>query len=247
MFQPVKKALGVYMGKYYASIIPTTKSLNEYIARGLPESIVWAPSRMVDTVEDMLGAWQREDVDNTPTNPVSMPVIIIAVAEEYIPSGRDYTRQISEEALFIFPDDFKERAFKLQAIAGDLRAQIVFAAHDEPTAKSLASQFLLYTDVAANRRFAAKYTFAGFDDMWPVQIESTDSPAMSIKTDAKNLTILAVDLTLKVSTPLFKAPADDEPNDGKGTPGNINDPSGYPVVDQVDFDAKTINKQTTVT
>ncbi|MER2514268.1 MAG: hypothetical protein ABTQ25_17945 [Nitrosomonas ureae] len=247
MFQPVKKAFGVYMGKYYAGIVPTTKSLHEFIARGLPKSVVWAPSRMVDAVEDMLAAWQREDDDNTPTNPVDMPVIIIAVAEDYVPSGRDYTRQISEEAFFTFPDDAKERAFKLQAVAGDIRAQIVFAAHDEPTAKSLASQFLLFIDSAPNRRFDAQYTFAGFVDMWPVQIESTDSPAMAIKTDAKNLTVLAVDLTLKVSTPLFKAPAENEPNDGKGTPGDPLDPSGYPVVDQVDFDARTINKQTTVT
>lgn len=247
MFQPVKEALGIYMGKYYAGIVPSTKSMHAFVARGLPKSIVWAPSRMVDAVEDMLAAWQREDIDNTPTNPVDMPVVIVAMAEDYVPSGRDFTRQISEEAFFIFPEDTKERAFKVQAIAGDIRAQIVFAAHDEPTAKSLASQLLLYIDVATNRRFDAKYAFAGFDDMWPVQIESTDSPAMAIKTDAKNLTILAVDITLKVSTPLFKAPADNEPNDGKGTIGNASDPSGYPVVDQVDFDAKTINKQTTVT
>lgn len=240
MLEPVKVAFGEYMGAFYSGIAPTTHGLQEYLARGLAKSIVWAPSRMVDTVEEMLSAWQRNDTDGAPTQPAKMPIIFVAIAKDYTPSGRDYTRQISEQVEVILPGDTKERDFKVRTIAGDVRAQVVFCANDEPTARSLASQFLLYLDNMGNRRFDAKYTFAGQNLVWPVQIESPDVPAMSIQTEAKNLTILACDVTLKASIPLFKAPADNEPNDGKGTVGNPSDPSGYQVVVQVNNTKKDI-------
>lgn len=235
MLEPVKVAFGAYMGAFYAGIVPATNGLQEYVARGLAKSIVWAPSRMVDAVEEMLSSWQRNDTDSAATQPAKMPVIFVAIAKDYTPSGRDYTRQISEQVEVILPGDTKERDFKVRVIAGDVRAQVVFCAHDEPTARSLASQFLLYLDNMGNRRFDSTYTFAGQNLVWPVQIESPDTPAMSIQTDAKNLTILACDITLKASIPLFNAPADNEPNDGKGTVGNPDDPSGYQVVVQVNY------------
>lgn len=233
MLQPIKVAFGQYMSRFYASLLPTTKQLNEYKARGLDKSIVWAPSRMVDVVEDMLAAWQKNDTYGADTQPAKMPVIVVAVDENYAPSGRDYTRQISEMPYFTLPGVEKERAFKIRVIAADIRAQVVIMAHEEPTAKSIASQFCLFLDSIENRRFQSLWSFAGESGMeWPVQIESPEVPAMSIKTDAKNLTILACDVTLKASIPLFYAPGVGEPNDGQGTPGT-NDPAGYPVVLEV--------------
>jgi hypothetical protein len=37
-------------------------------------------------------------------------------------------------------------------------------------------------------------------------------------------------MTLNATVPMYENPQDDEPNDGKGTDGNLNDPHGYPVV-----------------
>lgn len=240
MIEPIKAAFGNYMGAFYAGIVPTTNGLQEYVARGLAKSIVWAPSRMVDAVEDMLFSWQRNDTDGAPTQPAKMPITFVAIAKDYTPSGRDYTRQISEQVEVILPDDIKERDFKVSVIAGDVRAQVVFCAHDEPSARSLAAQFLLYLDNMENRRFFATHTFAGQETTWPVQIESPDTPAMSIQTDVKNLTMLACDITLKASIPLFNAPSGNEPNDGKGTVGNSADPSGYQVVVQVNYDKEDV-------
>lgn len=95
MLEPVKIAFGHYMGAFYAGIAPTTTGLHEYVARGLAKSIVWAPSRMVDAIEDMLSAWQRNDTDGAPTQPAKMPIIFVAIAKDYTTSGRDYTRQIT--------------------------------------------------------------------------------------------------------------------------------------------------------
>lgn len=227
MFEPVKIGFGGYMTGFYNALVPTTRGMHEYIARGIGKSIVWAPARMIDSAEEMLAAWVRNDTDSAPTQPPKLPVMIVAVADDYTPTARDFTRQIAESNPVRIAGDVKERVFGLRTIAGDIRAQVVIFADDEPTAHSLASQFALYLD--AKRRFPSKHTFAGIEKNWPVVIESPDLPAVNVKTEIKNIKILAVDLTLKATIPLFDAPKDGDQNDGLGVPGT-NDPAGYPVL-----------------
>lgn len=238
MFQSVKTSFGEYMGRFYASLHPTTKGMGEFVGRGFSQSVVWAPSRMVDAAEDMLDSWQRNDTDGSPTHPASLPIIIAAMAADYTPTSRDVTRQVSEEALVILPGDVKERAFKVRTIAGDIRTQIAVFAHDEPTVKSIAAQFALFVDRMDNRRFYAIHSFAGQDIKWPIQLETPETFAQRIASEAKILTILAMDVTLRVSIPLFNAPKDGEPHDSKGNPSDSNDPSGYPLVIDVDYTRK---------
>lgn len=221
------------MGSFYASLVPTTPALQKLTTRGLKKSILWAPARMIDAAEEMLSAWQKNDTDSATTAPPEMPVILVAMAKDYMPTGRDFTRQIADNIQVIVPGDAKERLFGLRVAAGDIRAQVAIFAHDTGTASSIASQFLLYLDTVHGRRFPATFTHAGVATEWPVQVESPDAPASSVPTDAKNLTILIIDLTLKASIPLYDAPAAGQPNDGQGTAGDASDPSGYPVVTQV--------------
>jgi len=237
MLQPVKIAFGEYLGRYFASLAATTQPLQAYVARPLAKAIAWAPARMVDAADDMLALYMRTDLDNAPTTPPDLPVIIVAMAKDYTPTGRDYTRQVADRQMVILPDDPKDRLFGLRVVAGDVRVQLAIFAMNLPTAQSLAAQFLLFVDEVPNRRFDAEYAFAGVKTKWPVQIESPESPAMSIQTEAKNLTILAIDLTLHASIPLFDAPKSGEPNDGKGTPGT-DDPAGYPLVQTITTQGK---------
>ncbi|MBL0011034.1 MAG: hypothetical protein IPP22_08655 [Nitrosomonas sp.] len=240
MSEEVKLAFGGYMGAYYSSLVPRTKSMQEYITRGLATSIVWAPSRMVDLAEEMLASWQRNDTDGTATHPAKMPVILVAMAKDYTPTGRDYARQIADEVEVVFPEDEKERCFKVDVSLGDIRTQVAFCAHDEPTARELARQFTKYVDKTNSRRFEAIYKFAGINHAFPVQIESPEIISVSTQTDSKNLTILACDLTLRAAIPTFYAPGDDDPNDGKGTDGDPDDPSGYQVVIQVNNEEEDV-------
>lgn len=233
MLQPVKEAFGQFMGRYYATLAPTTKPLQEYVARGVAKSIAWAPARMIDAAEEMLSLWMRSDIHDAPTRPPDMPAILVAVAKDYTPTGRDYTRQVADREMVVIPTDQKERIFGLRAVAGDIRAQIVIFATDEPTAHSLAAQFGLFLDATPNRRFTARYVFASQQMDWPVQVELPDVPAMNIPTEAKNLTVLAIDITLRAEIPLFDAPKAGDANDGKGTPGDVADPAGYAVVQEI--------------
>lgn len=236
MFQPVKTALGQYLGRYFASLVPTTKPMQSYVTRALAKAIVWAPGRMVDSAEELLSLWMRADLSGAATKPPELPVILVAMAKDYIPSARDYARQIADRQMVMIPGDPKERLFGLRTIAGDIRAQLVIVAADEPTARSLAAQFLVFIDATENRRFVARYGFAGLAMDWPVQLETPDNPASSIQTEAKNVCVLAVDVNLHVQIPLLDAPAPGAPNDGKGTPGT-DDPAGYPLVQQIHIQA----------
>lgn len=238
MLQPLKEAFGRFMGRYYATLVPTTKPLQEFVARGVAKSIAWAPARMTDAAEDMLSLWMRSDIHNSPTRPPDMPAILVAMAKDYTPTGRDYTRQVADREMVVIPTDPKGRIFGLRAVAGDIRAQVVIFATDEPTAHSLAAQFGLFLDATPSRRFTARYAFAGQQMDWPVQVDLPDSPAMSIPTEAKNLTVLAIDITLRAEVPLFDAPKDGEVNDGKGTPGDAADPAGYPAVQGINITSR---------
>jgi len=233
VFDPVKVALAEYLGRFYASLVPGTRGMTEFCARGLEKSIAWAPGRMMDAAEEMLDSWQRNDTDSAATAPAKLPVILVAMSKDTIPTDRNYTRNMSEPEYITFPCDTKERAFKVRTFAADIRAQLVIFAHDEPTARAIAAQFMLFVDTFVNRRMVSSWRFSGLDHFWPVMMETPAVPAMSVATDAKNITIMAIDLTLKATVPLFQAPAVGEPNDGKGDPANPEDPAGYPLVTEV--------------
>lgn len=233
MFDPIKEGIGELFQEFYAEVVPSTKGLQEFIERGFPYCFAWAPARMIDKAEEMLAAWQRNDTEQAPTTPPKLPVVLVSAAKDWTPAERSYTTQVPDSVDVTFPDDPKQRYFKMRVVAGEVRAQMAIVASDETTAKSLAAQFLLWLDSPSRRSFPARFSFAGIEHRYPAHISTPDSPATNIDTMNRNLTILAVDLTLRVSIPLFQAPKPGEPNDGKGVPGT-DDPAGYPMVIHVD-------------
>lgn len=92
MFEPVKAGFGRYMARFYADLIATTRPLEEFVTRGAGKAIMWAPGRMVDAAEEMLSLYARDNIEPGPTKPFSMPIIFVAMAKDYVPSGRDFTR-----------------------------------------------------------------------------------------------------------------------------------------------------------
>lgn len=61
----------------------------------------------------------------------------MAVDKDYMPTGREYRREISESLDVILPADEKEHFFGLLAMNGDIPALIAFCAVDEVTDQSL--------------------------------------------------------------------------------------------------------------
>lgn len=233
MFQPLKTAFGRYMYRFFTDLVPTTKPMREYCEREFKYAVMLAPARMIDMADDYLSKYMRSKVGDGPTNPHDLPVIIVAFGRDVTPTGRDYTRQIADPVYVQLPGDELERVFKLKTISSDVRVQVAIFASDEPTARSIAAQFLNFIDASTNRRFKVKYEYAGVPFEFPAQIESPEALAPLMPVEAKNLTVLAVDLNLHCTIPLMRGPSEGEPDDGKGIPGDPYQPSGYPVITDV--------------
>ncbi len=201
MFEQVKVAFGKYMEGYFRTLQDTAR-LSEFISRPYPTAVIVVPSRMVDAQEEMLLKYFRKDgKPNEPTYPYKLPIIFVGFAKDTIPTGRDYTREIADKSLIEI--DGLNEVTEVRTSAIDLRTQVVINTYDEPSARSLMAQFLLYLDETPSRRFWSTYVYKGKETFWPVQIEDPAPVPMSIATDSKNLTTLAVDLTLKATVPLF--------------------------------------------
>jgi len=241
MFLPVQQAFGDLMQRFYADhISPTTPALEEYVARGFSQALAWAPTRMVDQAEAMLAAWQRNDSRQATTRPPDLPVILAAMSKDWAPIPAEFGTQISDSVPIMFPEDAKERLFRVRVISGDIRLQLALFAGEEQTVKSLAAQLLLFLSSPERRRFWAIYPFAGIQHAYPVQFEAPDPPASRVETNSRVVSALIIDLELKASAPVFLAPKPGEPNDGKGTPGT-DDPAGYPVVDGMEHEDHGLN------
>jgi hypothetical protein len=236
VYEQSKAAIGQSLGAFFNNIAPTTKALTDYVKRPLPQAILWAPGRMVDLAEDMLASWQRDDSRGDPTKPYTMPIMLVAMAKDKDPSGPEFNRGVTVPDYVVLPDDPKDRLFKLRTYSAALRVQVAIAAHDEPSATSLASQLLLWYEAMPNRKLAATYRFAGMDICWPAQMVLPEMPASNVATETKNLTLLTVDLTVHATVPFYQAPKPGEPNDGQGDPNNPDDPAGYPFLTEIEAD-----------
>lgn len=234
MFEEVKEAWGGFIQRFHDQLMPTTKIMHEFCRRDFSEAYVLAPERMIDKIEEMLASYTLNQPVNVPHTPDKIPVVITCFGRDYITTGRDYTIEVRDKTPIIIPTDTKDRFFEIRTVAGDIRVQLAIITLDPATAKSIAAQFLLFIDSPVNRGFDAKYIFAQQNVYFPCQIEMTDSPASNIDTGSKNLTVLAIDINLHCTIPLYNAPTQDQPNDGKGT--GPSDPSGYPLVNEIKLD-----------
>lgn len=233
MFQELKYAFGDVMARYRAELSPTTPQVQEFINRELAKSIAWASGRMVDEAETMLASWQKNDTDSADSSPYRLPVILIAMDNNTIMTGADYTQPVSNPNMVIIPEDPKERMFGLRTSVTDKRLQIAVFARDPHTAMSLAAQMTTFFTKIENRRFWPSYLWAGIGNKFPAQLESTDLAWINIKNGVNNLTILAADVNLKLTVPFYDAPKPGEANDGKGS-GTPDDPHGYPFIREID-------------
>lgn len=240
----VKAAVGAWLGRWYAQIAPTQPSVQEFAARGLSKSVVLVPGRMIDAAQDMVNLWTRNDTNAAPgsnagSRPPKLPVAMVAMARDMMPTGRDWGRSSADEQYVTFASDPKERVFGLRTHLQDLRCQLVIAAHEPDAAKSLAAQFSLWVQGHSNKHALVDWVFAGQSLQWPIQLESDDVMGSLVPTDAKNLTLLALDFTFKMTEPYYRAPQQANEFDGKGTTrgdgtNDPADPHGFALVRAVE-------------
>lgn len=230
---PIKAAFGRYLQGFYSQLVADTPALAEFAARGFAKSAVWAPGRMVDQVEEMLASWRKNDTAQAARPTPYLPVMIAAMAKDYVPAPPDYSRGLADPIDVMLPNDPLGRVFKMRAVVADVRTQVAIAAPEDSTARSIAMQLQLYASALPNRRFYASYPLAGLDENWPVVLELPDLQAINSPTEVKNLTLLTADIQMRATVPLLSYPKGAEPSDGQGA-GTADDPHGYLVVVRAD-------------
>jgi hypothetical protein len=234
----IRKGFAGYLTGFRNSLVADTPALAEYIQRPVAKAIVKVADRMVDDVNKMLDAWRRNNTSQQALATPFLPIMFYATAKDYTASPPDWsTRQMADPQLVQIPGDPKNRVLELRSIERDLRAQVVIVAAEDGSASSLATQFHLWVKAKENRRFQAIFSLAGQPTPWPVLIENPDIVAVNAPADLQgNITILAIDISLRPTVPIVKGPPPGEPNDGQGD-GSYENPSGYTVVVETDATA----------
>ena len=226
---PVKAAFSGYMTRWYnGSVYGDTPAVKEFLQRGLARSMMWAPARMVDAAEDMLAAYRKNE--NGPKGANSLlPVVLVAMAKDYNPTGSDMGGHQVRRQLIAFDEGPDASMYGYRQAEGDVRTQVLIMAGDEPSAKSLAAQFSWYVAQLGNRRFKVQHTFGQYSFELSATVETPEITFMAVANEQKNLTMLVADLTIRTLFPFLDAPMDGQPNDG-----STNNPPGYPRLQQID-------------
>jgi len=237
MRKPIQTGFGAYMAQFYGQLVADTPAMAEFIKRGLAKSVVWAPGRMIDSVEEMLAEWRKNDNSGGPSDSSYLPVMLCAMSKDFMPTMADWNVAVGTSVDVMHPDDPHKRAYKLRTSAGEYRVQVAIVAPEVETAHSIALQFSLWANGDGGRRFQCRHMFGGLAHDFSAVLEEIDLGAIDARTDQKNLTILTVNMNLRTVIPIFRAPGQDEANDGKPAP------AGYPVALEVNmFDTVSLNR-----
>lgn len=224
---PVDIAIADYLTRWHADLIGTTKGVEAFAARSPASSLFIASGRMIDDAQAMLDSLRRNNTDtglSGANQGAKFPCVISCTGKDYVPTTADWAaKHLPKQQIQIEPNG---SWYEYQQAMCDIRWQLAIFADERQTASSLAAQFHLFMAQPSNKRFKAKHTFGQYEVHAPIMIESPEPSASNVVIDGqRNITCLAIDVTLKVVIPYFRAPKLGDPNDN-----SANSPQGFPVV-----------------
>ena len=223
----VKDAFGGVLQAFFNECISDTAAVQSWLNKPYAKAVMVAPERMQDDIQAMLDKYRQLSSPTQKDSTSSLPVMIVAFSKSWQPVLGEYGRQIAAPLPVIIDNDPKERVFKLKLMMGSVRCQVVILAAESPTTKSIISQFCLFMGNVSNRTFHATHRLGGINTLFPVKLADPDLVPVDWDSQTKNLYVSYVDLEFKVSIPMLITPKVGEPNDGKGTDGDKNDPHGF--------------------
>jgi len=225
-FQQQQIAFGRYLANWFATLYADTPALKEFKARPVAEAIKWAPARMIDAAQDMLEQYRKNE-NGAAGASTKLPVVLVAPDDDFVGTGADWGGHHTERQMLQI--DEGGSWYGHRELMHDRRFQVVIIASEGDTAKSLAAQLSWHLKQLRNRYMDAVYEFGQYQVPAPMQLEGNRIDWMLVRTDGiKNLKMLAADIPVKCTVPLFDAPADGEQNDGTD-----NAPPGYPLTQVV--------------
>lgn len=217
-----QQAFSAYMIDWFKGLYADTAAVTEFKSRAVAEAIKWAPSRMIDEAEGMLAQYRKNE-NGPPGKTSKLPIILLATDDDFLGTGADSGGQHTGREVVQIEEGGSWYGYR--QIMHDRRIQVVIIANEGQSAGSIAAQLAAYVERPSKRYMNAFYQFGQYNVPAPMTLAIKAIDWMSVKTDAKNIKILAGDLTFRCIIPVFDAPAVDEANDG-----TTNNPPGFPLV-----------------
>jgi hypothetical protein len=192
-----QKSWGNVLKDFRDWLLPDTADLADWKTRPLKQAIAACPSRMVDDAEIMLAEWRKNQNANVTGLTSFLPVVLTAF--DSIPSSPDVSsiRGIADWMPVILPQDPQKRMVRMRTIPIAVRAQIAIFTDNPHSALMFASQFLSYLTSETKRVMTLTVDVGDgiTDDCELVILDNSLYPS-KVSSEAKNLTIFTVDVTL---------------------------------------------------
>lgn len=229
-----QRAWGVLLSRFRSWSLADTADCRHWKTRPIKEAIRACAGRMIDDAEAMLDQYRRnENVGNTPGSTAILPVMMTAF--EPMPTIPD-TASVKGVPYWLsiqVPTDPSQRYARLRTIPTAIRAQVAFFSANPHTAFSLASQFCAFLTDEYDRQLPLVCDMGGgITDTWQLTVLDNTLFPSRVPTEAKNITIITVDVTLAGLIPHVVGLGGEW--DSETDPAVTSQPLGEPVV-EVDF------------
>ena len=192
-----QKSWGNVLKDFREWLLPDTADLAHWKTRPLKEAIAACPSRMVDDAEIMLSEWRKNQNSNDAGMTSFLPVVLTAF--DSVPSSPDVSsiRGVADWIPVILPQDPQKRMVRMRTIPIAVRAQIAVFTDNPHSALMFASQFCAYLTSETKRLVELTVSVGdGITDSCELVVLDNSLYPSKVSTEAKNLTIFTVDVTL---------------------------------------------------
>lgn len=192
-----QKSWGNLLINFREWLLADTADLQYWKTRPLKEAIAACPSRMVDDAEIMLSEWRKNQNANVKGMTSFLPVMLTAFDSVPSPPDVSIIRGIPDWIPVILPQDPLKRMVRMRTIPIAVRAQIAVFTDNPHSALMFTSQFCAYLTSETKRILTITLPVGDgiTDDCELVILDNSLYPS-KVSTEAKNITIFTVDVTL---------------------------------------------------
>lgn len=192
-----QKSWGNVLKDFREWLLPDTADLIHWKTRPLKEAIAACPSRMVDDAEVMLSEWRKNQNSNDTGMTSFLPVMLTAFDSVPSPPDASSIRGVPDWMPVVLPQDPQKRMVRMRTIPIAVRAQIAVFTDNPHSALMFTSQFCAYLTSETKRVMELTVNVGdGITDSCELVVLDNSLYPSKVSTEAKNLTIFTVDVTL---------------------------------------------------
>lgn len=186
------------LADFRAWVQPETPQALAWKQRAYSGAIFGCKSKLVDDVEGMIGEWRKyADAHPQAGESAFLPVLLTAVAASTQPPDVGQIRGIPYFVDAVIGEGEQSQLIGLRTVPKAIRTQIVYLTTNPHDASSISDQFCAYVTDDARRKFLVTYQFGqNITEQWDMTILENSLFPDVVPSDAKNLTIITVDVTM---------------------------------------------------